>query len=98
MVPEILEGQSLSHASALSATWWEMVQRRSSDTLNTQRDARYAARIRGALARLREEYGSNATLMVPIVQSWRTSILEQLEVVESEEVSCLDSTSREEEE
>ena len=98
-IPDLPEGQSLQHASALAATWWAMILARSSDELNDEKDSRYAARIRGALAELRKTNGNDAVLMVPITQGWRSSILEHLQNgVKPEEVSCLLPSSQGEEE
>jgi len=97
--PELAEGQSLQHVSALAATWWAMILARSSNELNDARDLRYAARIRGSLAEMRKTLGDDAVLMVPIAQAWRSSILGQLQSgVNPEEVSCLLPSSQGEEE
>ena len=51
------ETDGLQAASALAATWWLMIQERSSSEINLARNNRFASRLRGGLAELREEFG-----------------------------------------
>ena len=48
---------------------------------------RFASRLRGGLANLREEYGDEAILLVPIQQAWRSSMLPALESLPEAESS-----------
>ena len=65
------EPDGLQAASALAATWWNLNRENSVEELNHARDVRFAARLRGSLATLREEFGDEALLLVPIQQAWR---------------------------
>ena len=60
------KGQSVDYATAsvLAAAWWELSEWLSTPALAQRRDARYAARIRGALAEIRATEGENATLLL----------------------------------
>ena len=52
------------------------------------RNLRYAARLRGALASLRETVGNDANLLVPLYMPWREEIAKVLESLpEAEENS-----------
>ena len=92
------EPDGLQAASALAATWWNLNRENSVDELNHTKDNRFAARMRGSLAVLREEFGDEAVLLVPIQQAWRKSMLEALERLPHAESSSPVMASREEEE
>jgi hypothetical protein len=74
------KGQStdLSSASVLAGAWWDMCEWLSNPTLHQRRDRRYAGRIRGALASLREDLGDDATLLIALHMPQRHGILEAL--------------------
>ncbi|MDP6863851.1 MAG: hypothetical protein QGG96_00370 [Candidatus Poseidoniaceae archaeon] len=89
----------LQAASALVGAWWSLLQARSTEKLNTKRDTRFSARLRGGLANLRDEFGDDAILLVPVFQPWRQAIHQALESgVEAEEVSSPSPSSEGEEE
>jgi len=93
------ESNGLQAASALAATWWSMIQESSSLEINIARNNRFASRLRGGLVELREDYGKDAILLVPMTQAWRSSIQEALErLPEPEEVSSSGTSSHGEEE
>jgi len=93
------EPDGLQAASALAATWWTLNRENSDEVLNVEKDERFAARLRGGLAILREEHGDDAVLLVPIQQAWRDSMLRALNTMpDAEESSSLASTSDGEEE
>ena len=73
------EPDGLQAASALAATWWSLNRENSVEELNRAKDLRFASRLRGALSTLREEYGDESVLLVPIQQAWRKSMLAALE-------------------
>lgn len=60
------KGQSVDYstASVLASAWWELSEWLSTPELAQRRNARYAARIRGALATLRGVVGKDATLLL----------------------------------
>ena len=68
----------LQAASALATTWWSLNEK-IVEELNRAKDLRFASRLRGALSTLREEYGDESVLLVPIQQAWRKSMLAALE-------------------
>jgi len=71
----------------------------SDETLNIEKDMRFAGRLRGGLASLREEHGDDAVLMVPLQQACKESMLMALEKLpEPEESSSLSGLSDGEEE
>ena len=89
----------LQAASALVGTWWSLLLDRSTTELNTNRDIRFSARLRGGLAKLRDEFGNDAILLVPVFQPWKQGIHQALESgVEAEEVSSPPPSSEGEEE
>jgi len=92
------EPDGLQAASALAATWWNLNRENSVEELNHAKDVRFAARLRGSLATLREEFGDEALLLVPIQQAWRKSMLVALESLPDAESSSPVSASDEEEE
>ena len=93
------ESDGLQAASALAATWWSLNRENSDAKLNMEKDERFAARLRGGLAQLRNEHGDDAVLLVPIQQAWRYSMLKALETLpKAEESSSLSVSSDGEEE
>ena len=74
------KGQSVDYATAsvLAAAWWELSEWLSTPVLATRRNARYAARIRGALAALRKTEGPDATLLLVAHLPHRSALLEAL--------------------
>ena len=89
----------LQVASALAATWWKLNRDNSEEDLNLQKDVRFAARLRGGLAKLRQEHGDAAVMLVPIQQAWRDSMHRALDALpDVEESSSLSLTSDVEEE
>ena len=68
-------------ASVLSATWWDLNEWLIGETISMERNQRFAARLRGALADLRETYGDEACLLIPLVMPWRGQILSSLELM-----------------
>ncbi len=84
------KGQSVDYSSAsvMAAAWWELTESLSKPNLLQQRDARFAARIRGALADLRGRVGDEATLLVVVHHPQRSGMLAALDAVPSpEEIS-----------
>ena len=64
-----------------------MTESRINPELSKSRDIRFAKRLRGALAKERDTHGANATILVPMVQTWRASLLNSLETLpEVEEI------------
>ena len=93
------EADGLQAASALAATWWTLNRENSEDSLNLEKDLRFAARLRGGLASLRKEHGEDAVLMVPLQQACKESMQIALEKLpEAEESSSLSAFSHGEEE
>jgi ABC-type phosphate/phosphonate transport system permease subunit len=79
--------RNMATASVLTAAWWDMTESRINTELSKSRDIRFAKRLRGALSRERETHGSNATILVPMIQTWRMSILGSLQSLpEAEEI------------
>ena len=74
------KGQSVDYATAsvLAAAWWELSEWLSTPELAQRRNARYAARIRGALASLRAREGDEATLLLVAHLPHCTAMLEAL--------------------
>ncbi|MDP6199225.1 MAG: hypothetical protein QF531_00500 [Candidatus Poseidonia sp.] len=90
----------LSSASVLAAAWWELSEWLSTPELTARRDARYASRIRGALASLREQKGDDAILLLVVHKPHRSSLMAALhERPAPEEISSTltDSVDTEEE-
>lgn len=84
------KGQSADYASAsvMASAWWDINREMSTPTLNKERDNRYAARLRGALASLRASHGKDAVLVVALHQPQREAILAALKTLpEPEEIS-----------
>jgi hypothetical protein len=92
------EPDGLQAASALAATWWTLNRENSVEELNREKDLRFASRLRGALSNLRENFGEEAVLLVPIQQAWRSSMLSALETMPDAETSSLGASSQQEEE
>jgi hypothetical protein len=79
---------NLSSVSVLASAWWELAEWLSTPELNLRRDVRFAKRIRGALASLRERHGEDATLLVVAHMPQRPLVMEALErLPEPEEIS-----------
>ena len=95
----VREPDGLQAASALAATWWTLNRENSDEELNIEKDTRFAARLRGGLATLREDHGDDAVLMVPLQQASKESMLIALEKLpDAEESSSLSVSSDREEE
>ena len=90
----------MATASVLTAAWWDLTESRITPELSKARDLRFAKRLRGALAVERAQHGDDATLILPMVQTWRPSILAMLETnPEPEEIfSSTGPSDRQEEE
>ena len=79
---------NLSSVSVLASAWWELAEWLSTPELNLRRDVRFAKRIRGALASLRERHGEDAILLVVAHMPQRPLVMEALErLPEPEEIS-----------
>jgi len=92
--------RDMATASVLTAAWWDLTESRITPELSKARDLRFAKRLRGALAIERAQHGDDATLILPMVQTWRPSILAMLETnPEPEEIiSSTGPSDRQEEE
>jgi len=92
--------RDMATASVLTAAWWDLTESRITPELSKARDLRFAKRLRGALAVERAQHGDDATLILPMVQTWRPSILAMLETnPEPEEIiSSTGPSDRQEEE
>ena len=93
-------GANFASASVLAATWWDLNEWLIGEQISSSRNARFAKRLRGALADLRKDYGDDARLIVPIAMPWRLQILSSLDLCsEVEEISSntTDSINMEEE-
>ncbi|MGA0380000.1 MAG: hypothetical protein ACO3NJ_04250 [Candidatus Poseidoniaceae archaeon] len=55
-----------------------MTESRINPTLSKARDERFAQRLRGALAGERAKHGSDATILLPMLQTWRPAIFAML--------------------
>ncbi len=90
------KGQSVDYstASVLTAAWWELSEWLSTPALAERRNARYAARIRGALASLRAFLGDEATLLLVVHQPHAKAMVMALEANRAvEEISSTASDS-----
>ena len=77
----------MATAGVLTAAWWDVTESRINPELSRSRDIRFAKRLRGALAKERETHGGNATILVPMIQTWRASLLASLQTLpEAEEI------------
>ena len=75
-------------ASVLAAAWWDLSEWLSTPELAQRRNARYAARIRGALAELRANEGEGATLLLVVHRPHVEAMLDALKIGPSpEEIS-----------
>ena len=84
------KGQSVDYATAsvLAAAWWDLSEWLSTPELAQRRNARYAARIRGALAELRAREGEDATLLLVVHRPHARAMLDALKAGPSpEEIS-----------
>ena len=87
-------------AGSLAGAWWIEQELRLGVELSGERDARLAARIRGALAELRKKCSRNdVVLLLPHHLARRNELLSALESsVTPEHISCVDTVSEGEEE
>ena len=67
--------KDMAAASVITAAWWDLTESRINPTLSKARDERFAQRLRGALAAERAKHGENATILLPMLQTWRPAIL-----------------------
>ena len=72
-------GRSCSEAAASCAAWWIEEQGALTAELISERNSRFASRLRGALAELRnsrvdDAEASDSTLLVPVHQAWLPSL------------------------
>ena len=70
--------KDMATASVLAAAWWDLTESRINTSLSKARDERFAQRLRGALAAERAKHGSQATVLLPMLQTWRPAILAML--------------------
>ena len=70
--------KDMATASVLSAAWWDLTESRINTSLSKARDERFAQRLRGALAAERTKHGYQATILLPMLQTWRPAILAML--------------------
>ena len=85
---------NLGSAAVLSATWWDLSEWIVSPEVGQARDARFASRLRGALASLRSVHGSDAVLLLPLYLPHRNSVLDALNSLpEQEEISLITTSS-----
>ncbi|MBL6896595.1 MAG: hypothetical protein ISR23_05880 [Candidatus Poseidoniaceae archaeon] len=89
------KGVSPNHSSAavLSATWWDLNEWLIGEKISHNRNLRFAARLRGALAELRQEYGASTVLLVPLFLPWRQDIAELLQTMPKIEENSSNKTS-----
>jgi nucleotide-binding universal stress UspA family protein len=79
---------NFASASVLAATWWDLNEWLIGEEISSERNNRFATRLRGALADLRKTHGDEACLLVPLVMPWRHQISSSLELVsEIEEIT-----------
>ncbi len=71
--------KDMATASVLSAAWWDLTESRINTSLSKARDERFAQRLRGALAAERAKHGDQATILLPMLQTWRPAILAMLD-------------------
>lgn len=91
--------KDMATASVLTAAWWDLTESRITPELSQARDKRFAQRLRGALAIERSKHGEDATVLLPMVQTWRPSVLAMLDSVpEPEEIISSKGFSEEQEE
>ena len=75
------ESSEFAVASAISAAWWVGIEDNISLELKTRRDKRYASRIRGALAEMRNSGIDNPSLLLVTSLPQRKSLLNALEKI-----------------
>ena len=80
-------------AAVLSATWWDLSEWIVGPNVCDSRNQRFAARLRGALATLREDFGNDAILLLPLYLPHRNTILEALNSLPKQEEISLNTTS-----
>ena len=80
-------------AAVLSATWWDLSEWVVGSQVCNSRDKRFAGRLRGALATLRDDFGSDATLLLPLYLPHRNAILAALTSLPKQEEINLNTTS-----
>tara|TARA_B110000444_G_scaffold97003_1_gene91974 strand:+ start:65802 stop:66623 length:822 start_codon:yes stop_codon:yes gene_type:complete len=80
-------------AAVLSATWWDLSEWLVGPEVCMSRNQRYASRLRGALAVLREDFGDEAVLLLPLYLPHRNDILDALNALPKQEKISLDTTS-----
>lgn len=86
--------KNMGSASVLALTWWQLSEWLINESLSSSRDNRFAARLRGALADLRIQYGDEATLLLPMHMPWRNAIYRALdEQHEVEEITSSPTVS-----
>ena len=73
-------GANFASASVLAATWWDLNEWLIGEQISSSRNARFAKRLRGALADLRKDYGDDARLIVPIALLKCLQILSSLDL------------------
>ena len=76
-----------------SATWWDLSEWLVGIEVCQSRNQRYAERLRGALATLREHFGADAVLLLPLYLPHRNDILEALNTLPKQEKISLNTTS-----
>ena len=90
------KGQSVDYstASVLAAAWWELSEWLSTPALALRRNARYAARVRGALASLRSSFGAEATWLLVVHLPHAAAMVKALDANRTvEEISSTATTS-----
>jgi hypothetical protein len=69
--------EDLALCAGVAAAWWRRSESHSTEELRERRNQRLCARLRGALAHLRES-ASEPVLLVPVIQDWLDDILATL--------------------
>ncbi len=86
------ESPELAVASAISAAWWVGIEDNISLELKMRRDGRYASRIRGALAEMRDSGIDDPSLLLVTSLPQRKSLLNALEKMPLAEVPLCTET------
>jgi hypothetical protein len=86
------ESPELAVASAISAAWWVGIEDNISLELKMRRDERYASRIRGALAEMRDSGIDDPSLLLVTSLPQRKSLLNALEKMPLAEVPLCTET------
>jgi hypothetical protein len=91
---KVLPGESseFAVASAVSAAWWVGIESTISHQLKDKRDNRYASRIRGALAEMRNSGIKNPSLLLVSSLAQRSSLINALENMPLAEVPLCTQT------